>query len=77
MFSAVLMDNKVENVDLMAVESGVTDQTESVPAVDAGEGETKTSDPSQAEPTPGDRSEQVDDDSTDGIKGGELSWNRG
>ena len=58
------MDNKVENVDLMEVQSGVTDQTEAAPAVGAGEEERKVTDPKQAEPLPGDRSEQGDDDPT-------------
>ena len=39
------MENKEENVDLMEKQSGVTDQTESVPAVGAGVGESKTVDP--------------------------------
>ena len=58
------MDNKVENVDLMEVKSGVTDQTEAAPAIGAGEDEGKVTDSEQAEPLPGDQSGQGDDDTT-------------
>ena len=69
MLSGLLMENKTESIDLLGIKSGETDQINVVPAVGAGEVETKVSDPSQAEPTPGDRSEPVDDDPTDGIQG--------
>ena len=76
------MDNKEENSNLVESRSGVTDQTESVPAVDAGEVESKLSDPTQAEPLPGDQGGQGDDDTTNGNQrrggvveqGGSLGW---
>ena len=58
------MDNKEENSNLVESRSGVTDQTESVPATDAGGVESKSSDPTQAEPLPGDQGGQGDDDTT-------------
>ena len=71
------MDNKQEEKEFVDSVSGVTDQMVVAPVEGAGVEETKVTDPSQAEPTPGGRSEPVDDDTTDGIKGGELPLNRG
>ena len=64
MLSGLLMENKTESIDLLGIKSGEMDQMSVVPAVGAGEVETKVTDPSQAEPTPGGRSEPVDDDTT-------------
>ena len=71
------MDNKEEKSIVVEKKSGETDQTDAMPAVGAGVGESKTVDPLQAKPTPGDQDETRSDDTTNGIKGGEASWNRG
>ena len=73
-FSSALMDNKEEKSIVVEKQSGVMDQANTVPAVGAGVGESKTSDPSQAEPTPGDRSEQGDDDPTCRRDGRHFFW---
>ena len=55
MLSGLLMENKTESIDLLGIKSGEMDQMSVVPAVGAGEVETKVTDPSQAELTPGGR----------------------
>ena len=71
------MDNKEENEELVENKSGVMDQMEPVPVEGAGVEESKVRDPQQAEPPLGDQDELGGESPTDGIKGGEVSWNKG
>ena len=71
------MDNKQEDKEFVESESGVMDQMVVAPVEGAGVEECKLRDPQQAEPTLGDEDERGGESPTDGIKGGESSWNKG